>query len=222
MLESAELSQAGAAITMLGLTDEQNRSTGGPRPGAASERQDVDLVAGLVLAAGDDSLSDRGFPGGHGGQDRTVGGSVADARIFVHDSARLVEQRHGRPEDVAREPAAKLPGVLWNGWVKDELPVAGRTADNGVVREGRGRSLYSPVLSRVSVAERPDPLGPPLPFTSSTVVTLGVLELDPRTRRCCSNPPRTPGIPLLNQSFDPVFRHRYFLRAACRSVNRAM
>ena len=58
MLESAELSQAGPAIAMLGLADERDRGTGGSRPGAACERQDVDLVTGLVLAAGDDSLSD--------------------------------------------------------------------------------------------------------------------------------------------------------------------
>jgi hypothetical protein len=51
VLESAKLRQAGSAIAMLGLTDERNRSTGGPRPGAAGERQNVDLVAGLVLAA---------------------------------------------------------------------------------------------------------------------------------------------------------------------------
>ena len=59
VLEPAELGQAGPAIAMLGLADERNRSAGGPRPGTADERQDVDLVAGLVLAAGDDGLSDR-------------------------------------------------------------------------------------------------------------------------------------------------------------------
>jgi hypothetical protein len=59
MLEPAELSQAGSAIAMLGLADERNLSTGGPWPGAAGQCQDVDLVAGLVLAAGDDGLSDR-------------------------------------------------------------------------------------------------------------------------------------------------------------------
>ena len=58
MLEPAKLGEAGSAVAVLGLTDERDRSTRGPRPGAAGERQDVDLVAGLVLAAGDDGLAD--------------------------------------------------------------------------------------------------------------------------------------------------------------------
>src|SRR5882762_9769080 len=44
VLESAKLSQAGPAVAVLGLADECDRSTGGPRPGTAGERQDVDLV----------------------------------------------------------------------------------------------------------------------------------------------------------------------------------
>src|SRR5690348_1573129 len=82
MLESAELSQAGSAIAMLGLADERNRSAGGPRPGAAGERQDVDLVAGLVLAAGDDSLSDRA-DGKALLRSRVAGGPLGGDRLEV-------------------------------------------------------------------------------------------------------------------------------------------
>jgi hypothetical protein len=59
VLKPAQLGQAWAAVAVLGLADERDRRVGGPRAAAAGERQDVDLMAGLVLAAGDDSLPDR-------------------------------------------------------------------------------------------------------------------------------------------------------------------
>jgi hypothetical protein len=74
----------------------------------------------------------------------------------VHHTAGFVEQGHRRAQDVARQPAAELSGVLGNARAGHELPVAGRATDDGVVREGRGGGLDLPVLSRVAIAERPD------------------------------------------------------------------
>ena len=45
---------------------------------------------------------------------------------------------------------AELSGFLWNVRIGDELPVAGRAADDGVVREGRGRRSSIPQYSRAS------------------------------------------------------------------------
>ena len=59
VLEPVQLGQAGTAVAVLGLADERYWRAGGPWPAAARERQDVDLVAHLVLAAGDDGLPDR-------------------------------------------------------------------------------------------------------------------------------------------------------------------
>jgi hypothetical protein len=59
VLEPAQLGQAGTAVAVLGLAEEGHRRAGGSRAAAACERQDVDLVARLVLAAGDDGSPDR-------------------------------------------------------------------------------------------------------------------------------------------------------------------
>ncbi len=59
MPEPVQLGQAWTAVAVLGLADERYWRAGGPRAAAARERQDVDLVARLVLAAGDDGLPDR-------------------------------------------------------------------------------------------------------------------------------------------------------------------
>jgi hypothetical protein len=56
VLETAEFGQTGPAVAMPGLADERDRSTRRLRTGPASECQDVDLVTGLVLTAGDDGL----------------------------------------------------------------------------------------------------------------------------------------------------------------------
>jgi hypothetical protein len=52
MLQPAKFGKARSAVAVLGLADERDRGTRSPRPGAAGERQNVDLVAGLMLAAG--------------------------------------------------------------------------------------------------------------------------------------------------------------------------
>jgi len=81
---------------VLGLADECDPRAGGPRAAAARERQDVDIVTSLVLAAGDDGLPDRAdhearFPGG------VPGGPLGGERLEV------------RPEDL------ELHGVLCPG-----------------------------------------------------------------------------------------------------------
>ena len=87
VLEPAQLGHAWAAVAVLGLADERDRRAGGPRAAAARKRQDVDLMASLVLAAGDDGLPDRAdreacFPAG------IPGGPLSSERLEV------------RPEDL--------------------------------------------------------------------------------------------------------------------------
>lgn len=58
VFQALKLSEAGAvAVPGLGFGDEGDGSVGGAGAGAAGQGQDVDLVAGLVLAAGDDGPS---------------------------------------------------------------------------------------------------------------------------------------------------------------------
>lgn len=57
MLETAKLGQARAPVAMFGFADKSDGGTRSPRSGAALERQDIDFVAALVLAASDDRLT---------------------------------------------------------------------------------------------------------------------------------------------------------------------
>src|SRR6202453_5311877 len=88
-------------------------------------------------------------------QDGAVGRGIANPRVLMHDSVRLIEQRHAWSHDVPDQPIADPGWVLGNVRVGDELPVPRRAPYQRVVHEGSGGVFDTPVLTGYPITALP-------------------------------------------------------------------